>query len=71
MSQQTIYWFKVGAGETVEMVVDADLTGMAAGEYSVHLVVEGEGTSVWRRIVLEPYHENQERLNILPGFVLG
>ena len=53
------------------MVVDADLTGMAAGEYSVHLVVEGEGTSVWRRIVLEPYQENQERLNILPGFVLG
>ena len=53
------------------MVIDGDLTGLAAGEYSVHLVVEGEGTSVWRGIVLEPYQESEERFNILPGFVLG
>jgi hypothetical protein len=70
LSQRTVYWFKFGAGEIIEMVVDADLTSMAAGEYSVHFVVEGDGTSVWRRIFLEPYQENEERFNILPGFVL-
>ena len=51
-------------------MIDIELGGLEPGEYTTALVVEGEGSSVWRRVVLEPYEENEERLNILPGFVL-
>ena len=54
------------------MVIEADLTNLdtVPGEHTVALVVEGEGSSNWKRIVLEPYEENDDRLNILPAVVI-
>ena len=61
---------KVGAGETAEVLINIDVGSLDAGEYTAALVVEGEGSSIWRRVVMEPYQDNEERLNILPGFIL-
>lgn len=61
---------KAGAGETIEMRIEADLSNLDVGEYTLALIVEGEGSSVWRRIVMEPYEDNEDRMNILPGFIL-
>jgi len=61
---------KIGAGETNEVLIDINVENLDAGEYTTALIVEGEGSSVWRRVVLEPYKENEERLNILPGFII-
>ena len=61
---------KVGAGETAEVLINIDVGSLDAGEYTAALVVEGEGSSIWRRVVMEPYQDNAERLNILPGFIL-
>ena len=52
------------------MTITADLRNLVAGEYTLALIVEGKGSSVWDRIVLEPYEENAERKNILPVFFI-
>ena len=54
----------------MEVLIDIAVDSLDAGEYTTALAVEGEGSSVWRRVVLEPYEDNEERLNILPVFVV-
>ena len=51
--------------------VNLDLTSLSPGNYIVALVVEGEGSSIWKRIVMEPYEENYERINILSSLQIG